>query len=317
MNKLPRFGLGCAALPFGTTAAAHDAACSVIRHAAGLGVEWFDTSSLYSGGANEAGVGNALDGIPRDRYRLSTKAGFVMDDEARAVSAVAGPGNTTRDYSYDFVMWSVERSLQRLRTDRLDLAMVHDPINSEQVQSAASGGIRALCELRTQQVIAAVGAGMTILESMIELVEACEIDFLMLPCWYHLIDHSANETLLPRCQEKSIPVVVAGPFAGGLLANPYAKEAHYNYYPPTPDDRLRAQTAAKVCERHGVSIKAAAIQFPLRHQAVNAVMSGPKTIAELEENLELMAVEVPGELWQELGHALRAQDEFPPPSGDA
>ncbi|HCN08376.1 MAG TPA: hypothetical protein DIT01_10615 [Lentisphaeria bacterium] len=301
MNELPRFGLGCATLPFATTASGHDAACGIIRHAAERGVGWFDTSSFYSGGDNEAGVGDALDGIPRDSYLLSTKAGYIMDDEARAVSNVAHPGNTAKGYSYDFVMWSIERSLQRLRTDRLDFAMLHDVETDEQVQEAIDGGIRALDELRNQQVLGAIGVGSIHLDTTITLIEAYELDLVMLPCWYHLIDRSANETLLPLCQKKSIPVVVAGPFAGGLLANPYAEDARYNYNPTTTDSRLRAQAAAKVCERHDVSIKAAAIQFPLRHPAVKAIMSGPKTIAELEENLELMTVEISSELWQELG----------------
>ncbi len=300
MTRLPHFGLGCAALPYDQNAESDAAAGDVIRFALEAGVQWLDTSSLYSGGANEAGVGTALAGIPRDTYSLSTRTGYVMHDEARAVDVKAGGADdTVLDYSYDFTMWSVERSLQRLQTNRLDMVLLH-AVKLQHIRQAVDDGYRALSGLRDQGVIGAIGAGMTTVDASLKLVQRCDLDCLMLACHWHLLDQTAAEALLPLCLDKGVPVVAAGPFASGVLADPERDDVRYNYAPAAADVRARARAMADVCAQHGVTLKAAAIQFPLRHPAVHGVMSGPRTVAEVEENLTLLDVEISEALWESL-----------------
>jgi D-threo-aldose 1-dehydrogenase len=66
----------------------------------------------------------------------------------------------------------------------------------------------------------------------------------------------------------------------------------------------KAQALQALCGRYGVPLKAAAIQYPLRHPAVTCVLTGARAVAELEENLAMLAHPVPDELW----HALEAAD---------
>lgn len=104
-------------------------------------------------------MGKALDGIPPDSCMLSTKAGHVIDDVAAAVSRHAttvGVNESPQDFSGDYIKWPIGPSLKRLRTGRLDLAMLHDPRISEQVQRVVTDSMPALCELRSEGVIGAV-----------------------------------------------------------------------------------------------------------------------------------------------------------------
>src|SRR5262249_29219630 len=119
-----------------------ETAIQTVRHALSRGVDHIDTSPLY--GDSERRIGLALEGVPRDRYTLSTKTG--THPERRG------------DYSWDGTMWSGENSLRLLKTDRIDVLLVHDPHDMEPV-FAARGALDALESLKEQGVIGWIGLG--------------------------------------------------------------------------------------------------------------------------------------------------------------
>jgi D-threo-aldose 1-dehydrogenase len=84
-----------------------------------------------------------------------------------------------------------------------------------------------------------------------------------------------------------------------VLADP-SSGAVYNYIPAPDDVITRARAIRVVCARHDVPLAAAALQFPLAHPRVCSVLLGPRTIAELEEDLALLDVDVPDALWADL-----------------
>src|SRR5258708_39992112 len=106
-------------------------------------------------------------------------------------------------------------------------------------------------------------------------------------------------SLLRLCIEKGIAIIVGGAFNRGLLADP-SPAAHYTYGPVPTAILERAMRLQAVCSRHGVPLKAAALQFPFGHPAVAAVLIGPRSTAELEDNLAMFRVEIPADLWAEL-----------------
>jgi D-threo-aldose 1-dehydrogenase len=102
-------------------------------------------------------------------------------------------------------------------------------------------------------------------------------------------------------------VVIGGVMNSGILADP-RPGAMFNYAPAPPELIDRAQRIRAVCERHGVPLRAAAIQFPLAHPAVKALVAGVRTVEHLDDYPRLMVTPLPEGLWSEL----RAEDLIDP-----
>jgi D-threo-aldose 1-dehydrogenase len=139
------------------------------------------------------------------------------------------------------------------------------------------------------------------------------MDVLMLAGRYTLLDQDGLDELLPLCIEKGISVVAAGVMNSGILANP-AAGASYNYKPADAALVQRATALREACERHGVPLRAAAIQFVLAHPAITSLVAGVRTIAHLDEYPTLMKVDIPDALWEELRDRHLIRPDAPLPS---
>ena len=141
--EVTQFSLGGAGI--GMRAVTDEGAIETVRQALQAGINYVDTSPLY--GESERRVGLALQGVPRGDYVLSTKTG--THPERRG------------DYSWDGTHWSVENSLRLLKTDRIDLLLVHDPRDEADMEAifGPRGALEALESLKAQGVIGAVGLG--------------------------------------------------------------------------------------------------------------------------------------------------------------
>jgi D-threo-aldose 1-dehydrogenase len=132
-------------------------------------------------------------------------------------------------------------------------------------------------------------------EMLVEFVRRFDLDFVLAARSYTILDQTALDELLPLCLDRHVAVVVGAPYHGGLVTQAAA----------SPDGLPRALAARgaeirRVCERHGVPLKAAAIQFPFTHPAVASVLTGSRSAQELEENAALLDWNVPAQLWDEL-----------------
>ena len=146
-----------------------DEARATVEAAWDDGIRYFDTAPLYGAGLAELRLGEALAERPRADYVISTKVGRLILDEKEDVSArdqgekggLFAHGRDNRvvnDYSYDATLRSIEDSLERLRTDRIDIAWVHDVAQDfygdswlEKFESARTGAFRALDRLRDEK----------------------------------------------------------------------------------------------------------------------------------------------------------------------
>ena len=157
-----------------------------------------------------------------------------------------------------------------------------------------------LAELRSQGVIGAIGAGMNEWEMPARFAREGDFDCFLLAGRYTLLDHSGLDEFLPLCESKSISVILGGPYNSGVLASDLGPDTTY-FYQQTPPEVLEAAKRIKaVCDRHGVPLKAAALQFGLAHPAVAATIPGPRSPQEVEENLAMANFEIPADLWAEL-----------------
>ena len=314
--RVTRLGIGGVGLAGGSSRGSipptpDEEALEIVRRSLDLGVRYFDTAPQYGRGVSEQRVGSVLSSLPRSEFVVSTKVGRVLNPAPpERAGSIPGPGpqdvESVFDFSYDGVMRSLEESLERMGLDRVDILLIHDP--DDHYDLALEGAYKALAELRSQGVISALGAGMNQWEMEARFAREADFDCFLLAGRYTLIDHSALEELLPLCQEKGISVIIGGPYNSGILASDLAEGATFNYLPAQPEVLRRARRCRAVCQRHGVPLKAAALQFVLAHPSVASVIPGPRSIAEAEENFRMVEYPVPAALWDEL----RGEGLIPP-----
>jgi D-threo-aldose 1-dehydrogenase len=286
-----------------------------IALALGSGISYFDTAPLYGAGLAERRLGAALAGTVRDSFIVSTKVGRLVRPAGPGCGGQAGAALTIEpDLTEPGIRRSLEESLDRLGLDRVDIAYLHDP--DDYGPDAWRSGLPTLLSLRDEGVVRAVGVGMNQAEMLAEFVRDFDIDLVLLAGRYTLLDQSGLATLLPRCAERHVGVVIGGVFNSGVLADPGAR-AYFNYRPAPPELVEKARSMAAVCERHHVSLRAVALKFPFGHPAVVSVLQGASNRKELRENVADFSAQVPAACW----HELRSEGLIPPgvplPGGDA
>ena len=281
------------------------------------GIRFFDTAPLYGAGLAEIRLGEALARRPRDEYVLSTKIGRVILDEledplARDMGEKGGlfefglKNKIVNDYSADATLRSIDASLQRLKTDRLDIVWVHDVAQDffgdewlAQYEIARTGAFRVLDRLRDEGVIKGWGLGVNRVEPLELTLDLDEPkpDAFLLAGRYTLLDHErALQRLMPAAAAQHVDIVVGGPYSSGILAG----GTHFEYAkaPPAIVEKVARLTA--LATRHGISIKAAALQFALAHPAVASVIPGASRPERLLEDQAALRQVVPAAFWQEL-----------------
>ncbi|PZG24401.1 aldo/keto reductase [Micromonospora craterilacus] len=303
--RVSRLGFGAAGIGNLYRVVDDETAHGALDAAWEAGIRYFDTAPHYGLGLSERRLGVALAGRPRDEYTISTKVGRVLvpSPETAHLRDEAGgfdvPADQARrwDFSADGVRRSLESSLDRLGLDRVDVVLLHDP--DDHWRQAVDEAYPALHELRDQGVVGAIGAGMNQWQMLERLVAETDIDTVMLAGRYTLLDQSAGERLLPRCQERGVSVLAAGVFNSGVLATE-APGRMYDYHPVPDPVHARAARIAEVCRRHGVTLPQAAMAFVARHPAVAAVVVGMKTTEQVVRNAQLLAKPVPDAFWDDL-----------------
>jgi D-threo-aldose 1-dehydrogenase len=302
---ISELSLGCAQLGNLYREVPDDDALATVEAAWELGVRYFDTAPHYGLGLSERRLGAALQSRPRNDYVLSTKVGRLLDpaavvdgldDEGYIVPATH---RRVWDFSRDGIRRSLAESLDRLDVDRVDILYLHDP--DDHWREVLETGYPALAELRAEGAVRAIGAGMNQAEMLADLVRRTDVDIVMLAGRYTLIEQESLDDLLPLCVERGVRVVAAGVFNSGLLAEARpAVDAKYDYAEVPPRLLQRARAIAAVCERHGTTLPAAAIAFPLAHPAVVSVCVGARSAEQMRRNAAVFGERIPPDLWREL-----------------
>jgi D-threo-aldose 1-dehydrogenase len=310
VNRLGRSGVTVTELAFGAagignlyTAVTDEQAYGAVDAAWRQGVRTFDTAPHYGLGLSERRLGAALRGRPRAAYTLSTKVGRRLEpsgaggDDLAHGFAVPATHRRVWDFSGDGVRRSLEASLERLGADRVDIVHLHDP--DDHAEQAFREGYPALERLRAEGVVGAIGAGMNQTRMLTRFVRDTDVDVVLCAGRYTLLDQSALTDLLPAALRRGTAVMIGGAFNSGLLADP-APGATYDYTRAPAgllDRALRLKAAA---ERHGTTLRAAALAFCAAHPAVASVLVGARSAAEVDDCAEQFRTPVPAALWQEL-----------------
>ena len=324
--EVTEIGLGGAPLGNLMGALGDDKASATIEAGLGGGVRYFDTAPFYGYGLSERRLGNVLRHHDRDGFVLSSKVGRLLS----ASRELHGPDDefpfglpfaARFDYSYDSAMRSVEDSLQRLALNRIDILFMHDvdmrthgDRAPEVFGEAMDGAYRALESLRREGVIGAVGMGVNEWEICVEALGRGDFDCFLVAGRYTLLEQRAVETMLPECERRGVSMIVGAPFNSGILATGAAGGGCYDYAAPPPEIVATVRGIEAVCEAHAIPLAAAALQFPLGHPAVAAVIPGARSAAETNKNLTLFRTPIPEGLWSDLRGEGLLHADAPAPS---
>lgn len=283
-----------------------DAESSELLQAAwDAGIRYFDTAPHYGLGLAERRLGDFLAGKPRSEYVVSTKVGrrlepvappYGIDDEGFDVTATS---RRRWDFGEDGVRDTLQDSLARLRLDHVDIAYLHDPERWD-LSAALAGGVPALDRQRTAGLVGAVGVASMDSTALGAAASTDGVSVLMAAGRRTLATPDLASGLLDKWMARGEYVVAAAVFNGGLLSGPVTESSTFDYVPAPEDIRLRVRRISDICADHQTSLRTAALQYPLRHDAVRVVVVGGETPEQVGENAQALTTKVPDDLWADL-----------------
>src|SRR4051794_15942190 len=308
--EVTALGLGCATLGGTRIPVTGQQAETIVGAVWDAGVRYVDAAPYYGFGQAERAVGDALRDQPRDDWVLSTKVGRLLRPFPKVAPEPGRkhplPFGVAYDYSYDGIMRSFEDSLQRLGLARIDILYVHDIGRYQHgdghpglMRSLSESGYRALESLKGSGTVSAIGIGVNEREVLLEAMEWGQWDAFLLAGRYTLLEQAPLEDLFPKCVAAGTSIVVGGPLNSGILAG----RDTWNYKTAPPEIVERVKAIAATCAAHNVPLPAAALQFPLAHPAVAAIIPGPRNGDECRANLGLLRHPIPAALWADLKQA--------------
>lgn len=287
-------GYGAAALGNLYREISDSEAAAIVDAAWDAQIRHFDTAPHYGVGVSESRLGAALVGRPREEYTVSTKVGRLL------VPASDGTLVRTWDFSGPGLRASLEGSLSRTGLDRFDTVYLHDPEQSG-IASALAEGLPALAALRDEGLFTRAGVGSTDVATLLSAAETGLIDCVMIAGKTTLLDDSASRELLPLCRSRRIRVTAAAVFNSGILASDDIPDtAKYGYEPARADTLARARRLRDLCRSFGVPLPSVAVQFAARQDAVEQVVVGADSGAQLAETIEHATLDIPDQLWAAL-----------------
>ena len=297
-------GLGAANVGNLYRAMSDEDASAVLEAAWDSGIRSFDTAPHYGLGLSERRLGAFLATKPRAEYVVSTKVGRLLRPSPETADrlddanqfAVSASLRRVWDFSAGGIRASLEESLERLGLSAVDVLYLHDP-DEHDLAADLESGVPALAALRDEGLVTAVGIGSKSTEALVAAVRTEALDLAMVAGRYTLLEQA--DEVVAACRETGVGIVAAAIFNSGLLAKP-RPGGRYEYGAVPPALLAKAERIADVCERHGVTLPEAALQFPLREPAVRSVVVGAATPEQVRENARRMAVAIPEALWDEL-----------------
>ena len=290
-------------------------ASATLMAASQHGIGYFDTSPFYGRGRSEVRMGQHLCRSELAGAVVSTKVGRVLSPAADPQTfvcpdAVDGlPFDFCFDYSYDGVLRSYQDSLQRMGLSQVDILYVHDldavmhpdRASVDRHLAELEGGWRALEELRSSGQVRAIGVGINVVGMIPRFLAQFDVDVFLIAMPYTLLDQDALVEELPLCERRGVGVVIGAPFSSGVLATGgLSTDATYGYVPAPASVRSKALAIQGVCDRYGVPLRAAALQFPLAHPAVASVIPGVMCPEHVADNIAMIESAIPPDLWAEL-----------------
>jgi 1-deoxyxylulose-5-phosphate synthase len=299
--KVSRLALGCG--NFGGVGSApaffgmgenEAQAFALMDRAVDAGINLFDTANAYGGGRSEAYIGRWLHekgAAARQQLVLSSK-----------VFNPVGPGPNDRGLSRRHILQQVDESLSRLKTDRIDLYLTHEP----DPETPLDETLAALDDLVRMGKVLYVGASNIEAWRLARGLWLSDVRRLVRFEWvqnsYSLLDRAVERELFPLCAETGVGFTAFSPLAGGWLTGKYRAAGTYpdgsrmtlrpEPYRHLESERIYRGLAAFADEARarGAEMSALAVAWVLQHPRVDAAIIGPRTTAHLDAALPATAL---------------------------
>lgn len=299
--KVSRLALGCgnfggvgSAPAFYGMGETESQAAELLDHAFDAGINLLDTADAYGGGRSEQAIGRWLAArgpAVRDRVLVSSK-----------VYNPVGPGPNQRGLSRVHVVRQIDASLARLRTDRIDLYLIHEPDPDTPIDetlrvlddAVRAGKILYLGASNIEAWRVAVARGVSDRHGLAR--------FAWVQNAYSLLDRTAEREMLPFCADQGVGFTAFSPLAGGWLTGKYRANAAYPdgsrmTLRPEPYVHLATERVfrglarfAEAAQARGVTSDALALAWALHHRQVDAAIVGPRTPAHLASALAALDI---------------------------
>jgi D-threo-aldose 1-dehydrogenase len=266
-------------------------------------IRHFDSAPLYGYGMSETRIGRIVKKSNKP-YVLSTKVGRLLK-AGKNQELDKWPGTDPNlevyfDYTPDGIRKSLETSFERYGGQQAQIVYIHDP--DEWVSEAINVVYPILDDLRRQGVIKAVGVGVNHVKTAISVIKDTDLNIALLAGRFTLLDQSSQDELYPLALKKNVSIVAAGVMNSGILVDP-KPGAHYDYEPAKAELVNRAIAIKDKLTEFDIPLTAAALQFPIRHEAVATVLVGAAVASEMRENIRNFDLDIPIEAWQSLESA--------------
>ncbi|MBN1865431.1 MAG: aldo/keto reductase [Victivallales bacterium] len=278
-RKLGRSGLEVSELAlgglfissYGTDRASADA---VIRRAWELGVNYIDIAPGYMD--SESVLGDTLSKLDAG-FIISTKIGYKPEP--------------FKPQDIDFLRKAVKTSLSNLKRENVDILMIHEPDRPETMDWWTDKGnyegpvMDVLREARDQYKARFVGLGGTTAYEITHIAATGKFDVLLTAFQYSLLWREAEHSLLPTALNRDMGVVCGSPMQQGALAKMYERDVNFParwLSPPRQKQFKRLYGFARDC---GIDLPELSLRFVLSNPSVSTVLTGVRTIAELESNV--------------------------------
>lgn len=225
-----------------------------LRVALENGMNLIDSSPFYGCGLSESLVGIALEGISRDKYYLCTKLGRYS--------------KTHFDFSPQRVRESVDISLERMKTDYLDIILCHD-IEFVDMNQIWEDTIPELVRIKQAGKVKNIGISGYPMKVFREGVAKSDLD-VILSYNHYTLQNTMLADLVDEMESKGVGVMNAAPFSARLLTNAPLPEWHLS----SPEVRKICKRAADHCTRAGVDIAKLALQFSIANPKMTTCIAG-------------------------------------------
>ncbi|PLY07326.1 MAG: aldo/keto reductase [Arcobacter sp.] len=255
------------------------------------GINFFDCSNNYSGGKSETILGKLIQDC-RDNVVITSKVSQRVGEDVNAI------GSSRRH-----IMLSIEQSLRRLNTDRIDIYFIHhfDPITPMEET------LQALDDLVRQGKILYLGvsnwAGWQIAKALGISAKNALAHFECIEPMYNLLKRQAEVEILPLAVSEKLAVIPYSPLAAGLLTGKYtnnnksvlgriAQKEQYSKRYSNPRYYEIAQELSSYADKLGVTPASLALCWVMSNPAITAPIIGARNLSQLEDSLEVLDLDV-------------------------
>ena len=252
------------------------------------GCTFFDTAVLYGNSVSETMIGEALRQRPsaKDEIFITTKAGRTHE---------------FYDFSFDFIVRSVNDSLERMGLDSVDIVYIHDAMGQPRQQVLADdGALGALRHLQKQGVLRHIGTASNDPPTNLEYIKTGEFDAAVIADSWSLINLTAEQEIFAAAAEHDVGLVSATPVERGLLVTGPQANTRYLNRQFGQDCLDHVSQIKALCERYAVPMVAVALQWCTRHPQVASTIPGARVPREAESSMAAAQLDIPDELWADL-----------------